>query len=82
MTAEPTGPRYIVYEGQQIIVGGSVDSINYIQQHFRESVAAHALDGESVRRLVNAYVWTDPAMKAVGILQDRHSVVLTAPPGT
>jgi hypothetical protein len=82
MTAEPAGPRYIVYEGQQIIVGGSVDSISYIQQHVRESVAAHALDGESVRRLMNAYVWTDPAKKAVGILQARHSVVLTAPPGS
>lgn len=82
MTAESAGPRFIVYEGQQIIVGGSVDSISYIQQHVRESVAAHALDGESVRRLLNSYVWTDPAKKAVGILQDRHSVVLTAPPGS
>jgi hypothetical protein len=81
MTAEPAGHTYILHEGQQIIAG-SVGSISYIRQHVREIVAAHALDGESVRRLLNVYVWTTPAKQAAGILQARHSVVLIAPPGS
>jgi hypothetical protein len=81
MTAEPAGPSYILHEGQQIIAG-SVGSISYIRQHVRETVAAHALDGESVRRLLNVYIWTTSAKQAAGILQARHSVVLTAPPGS
>lgn len=81
MTAEPAGPRYFFNEGQQIIAQ-SVGSINYIQQRVREIVAAYALDAESVRRLESVYVWTTPAKQVVGILQARHSVVLTAPPGS
>jgi len=81
MTAEPAGPSYILHEGQQIIAG-SVGSISYIRQHVREIVAAHALDRESVHRLLNVYVWTAPAKQAVEILQARHSVVLAAPPGS
>jgi hypothetical protein len=81
MTTEPAGHTYILHEGQQIITG-SVGSISYIRQHVREIVAAHALDGESVRRLLKVYVWTDSAKQAAAILQARHSVVLTAPPGS
>lgn len=82
MTDEPVD-RHYVHEG-------SGDQFNaehvhgnvYIWRHTREIVAAHALDGEGVSRMLDVYVWTASARQAAEILRDRHSVVLTAPPGS
>lgn len=83
MATGPNGPTYANYgAGPQFNTGHVHGDFNYIQQHVRERVMAHALDAESVGRLLDGFVWTAPAKQAVELLQTGNSVALTGPPGS
>jgi len=82
MTDETAGSSYTHYgDGPQFINSPVGRDVN-IWQHVREIVAAHAFDEESVDHLLEVYAWTTQAMHAAEVLRSRHSVVLTAPPGS